>query len=154
MVVELAIAMVLLVGAGLLGKSLYRLLHVDLGFRADHLAMIDVAGPDVSPRTQEQSVALVREIVRTVESLPGVQSVALTTLPPVSYNGNTDWIRIVGKPYDGKHIEVNERDVSSEFFKTIGAKLVRGRYFSDAEDSSKTEGRDHQPDTGKEVFPR
>ncbi len=68
--------------------------------------------------------------------MPGVQSAALTTQPPVTYNGNTDWIRIVGKPYDGKHIEVNERDVSSEFFQTIGAKLVRGRYFSDAENVS------------------
>jgi macrolide transport system ATP-binding/permease protein len=43
----------------------------------------------------------------------------------------------VGKPYDGKHIEVNERDVSSEYFRTIGATLLRGRYFSDAEDQSK-----------------
>ncbi|MBV9766010.1 MAG: ABC transporter permease, partial [Acidobacteriaceae bacterium] len=54
-------------------------------------------------------------------------------------NGNTDWIRIVGKPYDGKHIEVNERDVSGNFFRTIGAKLLRGRYFTDAEDKSKPE---------------
>jgi macrolide transport system ATP-binding/permease protein len=136
-VMELAIAMVLLVGAGLLGKSLYRLLHVDLGFRADHLAMIDVAGPDVRPGMQEQSVALARGIVRRVESLPGAQSVALATQPPVSYNGNTDWIRIVGQPYDGGHIEVNERDVSAEFFKTVGATLLRGRYFSDAEDASR-----------------
>jgi hypothetical protein len=42
----------------------------------------------------------------------------------VSYNGNTDWIRFVGKPHDGKHIEVNERDVSAGYFQTIGA---RGR---------------------------
>ena len=61
----------------------------------------------------------------------------MTTVLPVSSNGNTDWIRIVGKPYDGKHIEVNERDVSSEYFHTIGATLTRGRYFSDAEDQSK-----------------
>jgi macrolide transport system ATP-binding/permease protein len=136
-VVELAIAMVLLVGAGLFGKSLYRLLHVELGFRADHLATIVVAAPDVRYGKGEQRIALGRDIVRIVESLPGVQSAALTTLEPVRYNGNTDWIRSVGKPYDGKHIEVNERDVSSEFFKTIGAKLVRGRYFTDAEDDSK-----------------
>jgi macrolide transport system ATP-binding/permease protein len=136
-VVELAIAMVLLVGAGLLSKSLYHLLHVDLGFRPDHLAMINIAGPDVGPGLDEQRVRLVREIVRKVESLPGVQSAAITTLPPVTYNGNTDWIRIVGKPYDGKHIEVNERDVSAEFFRTIGAKLARGRYFGDDEDASK-----------------
>ncbi len=136
-VVELAIAMVLLVGAGLLGKSLYRLLHVELGFRADHLATIEVAAPNVRYQKNEQRIALGREIVRTVESLPGVQSAALTSLEPVSYNGNTDWIRFVEKPYDGKHIEVNERDVSSGFFQTIGAKLVRGRYFTDDEDDSK-----------------
>jgi macrolide transport system ATP-binding/permease protein len=75
--------------------------------------------------------------VAKVESLPEVQSAALTTMLPVSYNGNTDWIRFVGKPYDGKPIEVNERDVGSEYFKTIREKLVRGRYFSDAEDESK-----------------
>lgn len=136
-VVELAIAMVLLAGSGLFGKSLYRLLHVRLGCRADHLATITVAAPDIRYGNDEQSIALGRELVRKVESLPGVQSAALTTVLPVSFNGNTQWIRFVGKPYDGKHIEVNERDVSSEFFQTIGAKLARGRYFSDAEDQTK-----------------
>ena len=119
------------------GKSLYRLLHVDLGFRADHLATIEVAAPNVLYRKNEQCITLGRDVVRKIESLPGVRSVALTTVLPVSFNGNTDWIRFVGKPYDGKHIEVNERDVSSEYFRTIGAKLLRGRYFTDAEDQSK-----------------
>jgi len=136
-VVELAIAMVLLVGSGLFGKSLYQLLHVRLGFRPDHLATITVAAPDVGYGKDEQRVKLGRDIVAKVERLPGVQSAAVATMLPVSFNGNTDWIRFVGKPYDGKHIEVNERDVSSEYFQTIGARLVRGRYFSDAEDESK-----------------
>ena len=52
-------------------------------------------------------------------------------------NCNTDWVRFVGKPYNGIHNEVNERDVTSEFFSTIHAKLVRGRYFNDSEDGSK-----------------
>jgi predicted permease len=99
--------------------------------------MINVGAPDVRYKEIEQKAALGREIVGKIESIPGVQSAAITTLPPVTYNGNTDWIRFVGKPYDGKYIEVNERDVSSKFFQTIGAKLVRGRYFSDAEDASK-----------------
>lgn len=68
-----------------------------------------------------------------------MRSAALTTLRPASANGNTDWIRLVGKPYDGKHIEVNERDVSAKLFQTIGAKLLRGRYFRDDEDESKPE---------------
>jgi macrolide transport system ATP-binding/permease protein len=136
-VVELAIAMVLMVGSGLFGKSLYRLLHVRLGFRPDHLATVTVAAPDVGYAEDEQRIKLGRDIVAKVESLPGVQHAAIATMLPVGYNGNTDWIRFVGKPYDGKHIEVNERDVSSEYFRTIGAKLVRGRYFNDAEDESK-----------------
>lgn len=136
-IAELATAMVLLVGAGLLTKSLYRLLHVSFGFRADHLALIDVACQEARAGTNEQSVSLVRRMLSTVETIPGVQSAAVTTLAPVTYNGNTDWIRIAGRPYNGKHIEVNERDVSSDFFKTIGAKLLRGRYFSDTEDLSK-----------------
>lgn len=135
-VVELAIAMVLLVGAGLFGQSLYRLLHVEIGFRADQLATINVAAPDIHYRKDEQSIALARDIVSKVKTLPGVEAAAITSLLPVSYNGNTDWIRFVGKPYDGHHIEVNERDVSPDFFRAIGATLIRGRYFTDAEDES------------------
>ncbi len=136
-VVELAIAMVLLAGAGLLSKSLYRLMRVELGFRPDHLATITVAAPDSAYEKHEQRIQLGREIVRKIESLPGVQSAALTTLLPVTYNGDTDWIRFVGKPYDGRHIEVNERDVSASYFQTIGAKLLRGRYFRDNDDESR-----------------
>lgn len=135
-IIELAIAMVLLVGAGLCAKSLHRLLHVELGFRPAHLATIEVASPD-RQNTDDRSRALARDLIRKLSNLPGVTSAAVTTVLPVTFNGNTDWIRFVGKPYDGKHIEVNERDVSSEYFRTIGATLVRGRYFSDAEDQSK-----------------
>src|SRR5437879_9038041 len=113
--------MVLDVGARRFGKRVHSLLHVSLGFRADHLATVTIAAPDAGYGKDEQRITLGRDIVAKVESLPGVQSAAVTTLLPVSYNGNTDWIRFVGKPYDGKHIEVNERDVGSEYFKTIGA---------------------------------
>jgi predicted permease len=66
-----------------------------------------------------------------------VESAAITSLVPVSCNCNTDWVRFVGKPYDGNHNEVNERDVSAGFFTTIHAKLLHGRYFADAEDGTK-----------------
>jgi predicted permease len=138
-VIELATAMILLAGAALFGQSLYRLLHVELGFRPDHLATLEVGVPYKTYSKDEQQTALAREIVRKIETLPGVRSAAITIQLPVTYNGDTDWIRIAGRPYDGKHIEVNERDVSSEFFQMIGAKLLRGRYFSDSEDASKPE---------------
>ncbi len=136
-VVELAIAVVLLVGAGLLGKSFYRLLHVEVGFQPDHLATVQVALSDASYSKDQQIVAVERQIISRVASLPGVQSVGVSSVLPVSFNGNTTWIRIVGQPYNGEHNEVNQRDVSSAFFTTLRAKLLRGRYFSDAEDASK-----------------
>jgi macrolide transport system ATP-binding/permease protein len=136
-IVELATAMVLLAGAGLLGKSLYRLLHVELGFQPDHLATLRVAAPDVSYGKDEQAVALARDVVNRVSKLPGVESAAITSQIPVSFNGNTRWIRIVGHEYNGEHNEVNGREVSANYFTTLHAKLLRGRYFTDAEDISK-----------------
>jgi macrolide transport system ATP-binding/permease protein len=136
-VVELAIAVVLLVSAGLLGKSFYRLLHVEIGFQPDHLATVQVALSDVSYPKDEQVVAVQKQIISRVSSLPGVESAGISSVLPVSFNGNTTWIRFVGRPYNGEHNEVNERDVSSGFFSTIRAKLLRGRYFTEADDVSK-----------------
>ena len=136
-VIELATAVVLLTGAGLLGRSLYGLLHVDLGFAADHLAIVRVGLPDRPFSKSEQVVGFERQLIQRVEGLPGVESAALTTLPPVSCNCDTDWVRFVGKPYNGVHNEVNERDVTAGFFTTIHAKLVSGRYFGADEDGTK-----------------
>jgi predicted permease len=136
-VVELAIAVVLLVGAGLLGKSFYHLLHVEIGFRPDHLATLSVALSKTTYEKDEQQVAVTQQIVSRIASLPGVESVGVTNVLPVSFNGNTTWIRIVGRAYNGEHNEVNERDTSSALFTTIRAQLLRGRYFTEADDGSK-----------------
>jgi len=136
-VVELAIAVVLLAGAGLLAKSFYRLLHVDVGFEPDHLATLQVSAPDSRYGKDEQAIALGRKLIANISALPGVQSAALASVLPVSFNGNTTWIRFLDRPFNGEHNEVNERDVSSEYFTTIKAKLLSGRYFTDAEDGSK-----------------
>jgi macrolide transport system ATP-binding/permease protein len=136
-VLELAVAVVLLVGAGLLGKSFYKLLHVELGFQPDHLATVQVVLPDTTYAKDPQKVAVSRQIVARVSSLPGVRSAALTTMLPVSGNGNTNWIRFVGKPYNGEHNEVNQREVSSDYFKTLQTKLVAGRFFTEDDDAAK-----------------
>ena len=136
-VIELATAVVLLTGAGLLGRSLYGLLHVDLGFAADHLAIIHVGLPERAFSKDEQVVGFERQLIERVKNLPGVESAALTSLPPVSCNCDTDWVRFVGKPYNGVHNEVNSRDVTAGFFTTIHAKLVNGRFFTEGEDGTK-----------------
>jgi predicted permease len=137
-VLELATAMVLLAGAGLLGKSLYLLLRVSIGVQAEHLLTMDVAIPGNIYKTDPQIIAAAREIASRIQVLPGVRSVGFAGLGiPMSGNGNTTWFRILGRPWHGEHEESPERDVSTTYFQALGAKLIEGRYFNEAEDSSK-----------------
>ena len=136
-VVELAAAVVLLTGAGLLGKSLFQLLHVTLGFEPDHVATINLGLPQAQFPTNAAILQFFHQAVTQAETLPGVQSVGLTSVLPLSCNCNTDWIRFAGKPYNGIHNEVNQREVSTGFFKTFQTKLLRGRYFTESEDEKK-----------------
>jgi macrolide transport system ATP-binding/permease protein len=136
-VVELAVAVVLLGGAGLLGKSFYRLLHVPLGFDSNRLATLRVTAPGTVSRTPEHMDELSREITRRVSALPGVESVGATSMLPVQCDCNTDSIRIEGRPYHGETNEVDERHVSPAYLSTLKATLLRGRFFTDADDASK-----------------
>lgn len=137
-VVEIAVAVVLLVGAGLLGQSFYRLLHVEIGFEPDHLATVQIMAPQNVYPKDEQMLALFREIVRRVSALPGVQSVGITSDLPVNCNCDTDWIRIEGKPFHGEHNEVDERDVSPAYLATLKARLLQGRMMTEDDIAGKT----------------
>jgi len=131
--VELATAVVLLVGAGLLGKSLYLLLHVETGFQPDHLASVVVSIPK-SYATDAQVMALERTLIGRVEALPGVKSAGLSSSAPVrDWDGGVN-IMVAGRPQPKERNDVPERDVSAGYLATLGAKLLRGRYFTEAED--------------------
>jgi predicted permease len=133
-VVELAMAMVLLAGAGLLGKSLYRVLHVDVGMQPDRLATLTIAAPGTYS-TDQQLVALERRVLERVAAIPGVTSVAATSRVPFNA-GNTTWIRVDGRPYHGEHNEVQFREVSASYFTALEARLVRGRHFTEQDGAS------------------
>jgi len=133
-VIELAVAVVLLAGAGLLGKSLYRLLHVDLGFDATHLAAAYVMETGQGNSKPDERVGLYRRIEQRVGALPGVTAVGITSEMPVECNCDTDWIRIPGKPFHGEHNEVLDRDVNSAYLSSLQAKLLEGRMFTDTDD--------------------
>ncbi len=100
-VVELAAAMVLLVGAGLLGKSFYRLLHVDTGMEPDHLAAIAVVTPATAYAKDAPRIALERQVLGRVRSLPGVTSAGIASDLPVGDGDGTTTLRIAGRPYNG-----------------------------------------------------
>src|SRR5438552_15069878 len=97
-IVELVVAVVLLAGAGLLGQSLYQLLHVPLGFDPNRLATVQVMASDRVYKSDEQTAGLRQEIARRVSSLPGVESVGLTSMLPVQCNCQIDSIQIQGRP--------------------------------------------------------
>jgi predicted permease len=136
-IAELAMAVVLLVGAGLLGQSLYRLLHADTGLVPDHLALIQIAATGHTYDTDAQQIALERNLQAHLSTLPGVRSVAFTTQLPLGDGDGTSTIAIVGLPPDHVHREVTVRKVSANYFSTLEARLVHGRWFAEDEDTSK-----------------
>ena len=145
-VAELAVAVVLLVGAGLLGRSLYRLIHVEVGFDAQQLAGISVSpgsvritGADATrDASTEQSDALARQIAERVAALPGVQSVGYADILPLSAGlapSSTFWV--AGRAdEDQRHEDWPVRRISAHYFATLRAKLLRGRYFTEEDVAS------------------
>ena len=105
----------LLVGAGLLARSLYLVLRVDTGLRPDQLVVMEVAAPQASYGKPEQALQLTHRIVERIGGLPGVSSVGVTSMLPISGWGNTTWFRVLGRPWHGEHDEVPEREVGATY---------------------------------------
>ena len=137
LVAQVALAMVLMVSSGLLGKSLYVLLHVDTGMQPDHLASVQVNWAPGRYSADEEMIALERRILNQVSLLPGVKSAASAMTSPIGADWGTTGFHLVGGPNHGEHNEVLNRQVSPSYFTTLGARLIRGRYFNDREDASK-----------------
>jgi macrolide transport system ATP-binding/permease protein len=137
-VVELAMAMVLLAGAGLLMKSLYRLLHTDVGIEPDHVATVHVEAQEEKYGKPQQQIALVRRILQNITALPGVQSAGVTQKMPIEDADFTGTFSIPGQPDDKLNKEVAVRYVSAGYWSTLKTRLAAGRYFTDAEDISQT----------------
>jgi predicted permease len=137
-VAELAIAVVLLSAAGLLGKSLYRLLHVPLGFDPNQVATVRVNVPDqIYQGGKARMAQFSREIVQQVKSLPGVESVGMTSLIPAQCDCMSDRIHFPPWPYHGEPNEVDERHVSPGYLAALKSSLIRGRFFNEDDDGTK-----------------
>jgi predicted permease len=137
-IAELAFAVILLVNAGLLGKSLYRLLRVDTGLNPDHLATLSVGLPPGDLRN-EQSLIFTRQVAERVAAVPGVEAVGfadqLPLAPGTGAPTSTFWV--AGRP-DPEQVEGAHpvRRVSAGYFTALQARLLRGRYFTDADVAS------------------
>ena len=96
--VEVALSLVLLIGAGLMIKSFIRLQQTHLGFKTDNLLTVDLSLSESRYPEEHQQVAFFQKIIEQVGALPGIRSVAVTTGMPLSLNLSGSDFRIEGQP--------------------------------------------------------
>jgi len=130
---EVAVSVVLLIGAGLLINSFAHLRSLDPGFRADHLLALQVDLSQVNYPDTARRITFLDEVVRRVQALPGVRSVAVAGNLPFTYNGDSTIIAVEGIPDPpmDQWPDVIFRTLGSGYFSTMGIPLVRGRDFND-----------------------
>jgi putative ABC transport system permease protein len=132
---ETALALVLLVGAGLMMKSMYRLLQVDPGFRPERVLTMEINLRTAQYSKPEATLNFWRQVLDKVRALPGVDTAALGTVLPLSGNHNRGDITIEGLPTPdlGKFPHPDYHTVSSSYINALSIPLLRGRNFTDAD---------------------
>ncbi|MCX6631234.1 MAG: ADOP family duplicated permease, partial [Candidatus Solibacter sp.] len=139
---EIAFSMTLLLGAGLLLKSFWNVIHVDPGFNPRQVMVANLwlpapNDPRLAPYpTQAQRTAFVREVLRRVRLLPGVESAAVgggQSIPLVGFNRAV--FRVEGSDARGSELPSAQATATSpDFFHVLGTRLVAGRWFLESDD--------------------
>src|SRR3984885_8996154 len=137
---EVALSLMLLVGAGVLLRTFWNLLQVNPGFNSQHLVAGSVSLPvpndpkaDIYEKLETRT-ALVRETVRRLRAVPGVENAALSSVVPLQGALRQNGYRVEGASESGDAPTAVSASVTPEFFRTIGAPLVRGRVIQDTDD--------------------
>jgi predicted permease len=135
-VAETAMGLILLVGAGLLIRSFYGLLHANPGFDPHHVLTLRVNLPD-SRYSEEKQIAFYHDLLESLQALPGVVSAGgIVPLPLTRSDINTTFA-IEGRPVpEAEEPSAGLRVISPSYFQTMKIPLIRGRAF-DARDSEK-----------------
>ncbi len=128
-IAEVAVSLILLIGAGLLINSFLRLRNVDPGFRSDNLLTMSIVLPPLKYQEHERRSAFYTELVGRIEALPGVKSAAVTNWIPLVRQGDSIGFSIEGRPDagPGQRPSVVTRVVHPHYFRTMGIQLLQGR---------------------------
>ncbi|HVG08216.1 MAG TPA: ABC transporter permease [Thermoanaerobaculia bacterium] len=135
---EVAMALILLVGAGLMANSLFRLQKVDLGFNPDHLVTLDVSLPAAKYSSPERQLSFFERAVERVEGLPGVERAAWVSHPPLTKRSTSSSFHIDGRPALGPSDLASAafRGVSKGYFEALRIPLLGGRIFGPSDTAS------------------
>src|SRR5262249_46562688 len=138
---EVALSLVLLIGAGLMLRSFYALIQVDPGFKTENTLTFSVDLPKERFSEKDQMINFYRQALQHVKELPGVQSAGFATGLPLGNNGNQTSFLPVGVPEPPRsQVPLTEMAlVSPDYFSTMRMPLLAGRTFTDLDtrDSAK-----------------
>jgi len=132
---EVSLACVLLVGAGLMLRTFLNLLHLNSGFREDNVLTASLSLPHQRYKTGEQTARFYQQLVRSLNTLPGVQSAgAGSDLPWTGYDENAGGFTIEGKkPAPHEEFHARYHMASPGYFSAMGIPLLEGRFFTEAD---------------------
>jgi putative ABC transport system permease protein len=136
-VFQVSTAAILVIGAGLLIKSFWRLQQVDPGFKPENVLSLSLTLPQSKYAEPAQVNQFFQTLIDRINSLPGVQSAAIAYDHPLEANWG-DSFTIAGRPEPavGEAPSANFEPVSSDYFRTVGAQIISGREFSDQDDQN------------------
>ena len=132
-VAELGATLVLLVGAGLLGQTLYHLRYAGLGLQPEQLLTLRTTLPPHRYGEPSRRAAFYEEVLDRVQHLPGVLSAGYSTSVPLEWKGGTSGFLPEGPVDPKRSYDANHRQVSADYLRTLGIPLRRGRALSEQE---------------------
>ncbi len=136
LVSQVALAMVLLVGAGLLVRSFIHLQRVNPGFDPENVLTMPLGLPAAKYKEMHRHEAFFRRVLEEIESIPGVVSVGAVSDLPFSDSRSRSTFEIEGRPNPpGESFVADSRETSAGYFRAMGIRLVEGRQFTEEEDS-------------------
>jgi predicted permease len=139
-VFEVALSLMLLIGAGLLARSFLSLLKTNPGFNPDHVLTMNLVLPGAKYKEESQCAAFYNDLVQRVKAYPGVESAAAVNFIPLGGSNSSDSYLVEGvpEPAPGQENEGRYRVCTPDYFRTMGIPILKGRGFTDQDKAGAT----------------
>ena len=136
-VTEMALSLVLLIGAGLLVKSFVHVLTADRGFNAEQVLTANLSAFSIKYAEPEQQALFFQQFLERVKTVPGVEAAAIVNNAPLASEGVNGVVKIEGRTDPPDQLPIAEKSIiSPEFFTVMRTSLVRGRVFTEQDNMS------------------
>lgn len=135
-IAEVALALVLVIGAGLMIRSLIRLQQVDPGFNPNNLMMLSVALPGARYPEESQAITFFEQAEQRIRALPGVIDVGATNVAALKGAAYTNDMTIEGRPPEDYVREIRHKTITPDYFRAMGIQLLGGRFLDHTDNAN------------------